>query len=113
MPRRHAPHLPPFHTPQERYRNVLRRDPCSYCGVQPAGTVDHIKGIAKHRGPHSWENLTACCARCNRKKGSMKMLDFVGRIYGTLEHPKGAPLIRRPLVPDRPLTYTIGELMRR
>lgn len=49
-------------------RGVLRRDNhrCGYCG-KSANTIDHI--FPKSRGgADSWENLVACCLRCNNLK---------------------------------------------
>lgn len=51
-------------------RGVLRRDAhrCAYCGSH-ATTVDHV--LPRSRGgPQTWENLVACCLRCNNLKGS-------------------------------------------
>jgi len=50
-------------------RGVLRRDghTCGYCG-KAASTIDHI--LPRSRGGRdSWENLVACCLRCNNLKG--------------------------------------------
>jgi 5-methylcytosine-specific restriction endonuclease McrA len=50
-------------------RGVLRRDAqrCGYCG-NSANTIDHI--LPRSRGgKDSWENLVACCLRCNNSKG--------------------------------------------
>ena len=50
-------------------RGVLRRDGhrCGYCG-KSASTIDHI--LPRSRGgADSWENLVACCLRCNNIKG--------------------------------------------
>lgn len=50
-------------------RGVLRRDGqrCGYCGAS-ASTIDHI--VPRSRGgADSWENLVACCLRCNNIKG--------------------------------------------
>ena len=50
-------------------RGVLRRDAqrCGYCGSS-ASTIDHV--IPKSRGgKDAWENLVACCLRCNNAKG--------------------------------------------
>lgn len=55
-------------TPVSR-RGVLRRDDhaCGYCGAF-ANTIDHI--LPRSRGgADSWENLVACCLRCNNVKG--------------------------------------------
>lgn len=50
-------------------RGVLRRDAhrCAYCGSS-ATTVDHV--LPRSRGGQdTWENLVACCVRCNNAKG--------------------------------------------
>ncbi|WP_025158460.1 HNH endonuclease [Leifsonia aquatica] len=49
-------------------RGVLRRDlhRCGYCG-KAATTIDHV--LPRSRGGRdSWENLVACCLRCNNLK---------------------------------------------
>lgn len=50
-------------------RGVLRRDSqkCGYCGGS-ANTIDHITPKSKG-GKDTWENLVACCLRCNNAKG--------------------------------------------
>jgi len=50
-------------------RGVLRRDShrCGYCG-QNASTIDHVQPRSRG-GEDSWENLVACCLRCNNVKG--------------------------------------------
>jgi len=50
-------------------RGVLRRDAhrCAYCG-KAASTIDHV--LPRSRGgKDTWENLVACCLRCNNVKG--------------------------------------------
>lgn len=50
-------------------RGVLRRDDqrCAYCSGS-ASTIDHV--LPRSRGgADSWENLVACCLRCNNIKG--------------------------------------------
>lgn len=50
-------------------RGVLRRDQhrCGYCNGT-ANTIDHI--LPRSRGgADSWENLVACCLKCNNVKG--------------------------------------------
>jgi len=49
-------------------RGVLRRDlqRCAYCGGH-ATTIDHV--LPRSRGgKDSWENLVACCLKCNNVK---------------------------------------------
>ncbi len=50
-------------------RGVLRRDSfrCGYCG-KTASTIDHVQPRSRG-GADSWENLVACCLRCNNIKG--------------------------------------------
>ena len=50
-------------------RGVLRRDNhrCGYCGVA-ATTIDHIMPRSRG-GKDTWENLVACCLKCNNVKG--------------------------------------------
>lgn len=50
-------------------RGVLRRDGhrCAYCG-KAASTIDHVQPRSRG-GADSWENLVACCLRCNNVKG--------------------------------------------
>ncbi len=51
--------------------SVLARDnyTCQYCGVRGKDlTIDHV--VPRWAGgPHAWDNLVACCRRCNLKKG--------------------------------------------
>jgi 5-methylcytosine-specific restriction endonuclease McrA len=49
-------------------RGVLRRDDhrCCYCG-KTANTIDHV--LPRSRGGRdTWDNLVACCLRCNNLK---------------------------------------------
>jgi len=52
---------------------ILERDEymCAYCG-RKAATVDHIHPKAKGGG-ETWDNLVACCKRCNMVKGTRSM----------------------------------------
>ena len=40
---------------------------CQYCGRQ-AECIDHVHPRSKG-GEHKWENVVACCRRCNAAKG--------------------------------------------
>ncbi|AOY55745.1 MAG: hypothetical protein RI933_647 [Actinomycetota bacterium] len=67
-------------------RGVLRRDlnRCAYCS-RPANTIDHVQPKSRG-GADSWENLVACCLKCNNAKGDRTLaeigwkLDFVPRM---------------------------------
>ncbi len=51
-------------------KNVFRRDDhtCQYCGVRSHDlTLDHVHPRSRG-GPTSWENVVACCRRCNATK---------------------------------------------
>lgn len=72
-------------------RNILIRDEyrCQYCGKQftiAQLSVDHVIPRSK-KGLSNWENLVACCSKCNTKKG------------GRLLHEIGMKLIKKPVTP--------------
>ena len=58
---------------------VLKRDGyiCAYCG-QEANQVDHVIS-RKDGGSHDMDNLVACCAKCNSKKGALNEGVFLGK----------------------------------
>jgi 5-methylcytosine-specific restriction endonuclease McrA len=71
-------------------RAVFARDrwTCQYCGgVRGTLTIDHV--IPRSRGGTSeWENIVACCAPCNRRKGDL------------LLSRAGMELLRQPKAPN-------------
>lgn len=70
-------------------RTVFHRDgfTCQYCG-HAAENIDHV--VPKSQGgTHVWENVVACCRRCNTKKG------------GRTPREAGLALLRRPAAPRR------------
>jgi 5-methylcytosine-specific restriction endonuclease McrA len=93
------------HIPQQTRalsrKNILLRDrnTCQFCGGTFSAaelTLDHV--VPRSRGGRSsWENLVACCYRCNNRKGSRTPEEV------------GLRLVRRP----RPFTlHTSRQLMR-
>jgi 5-methylcytosine-specific restriction endonuclease McrA len=68
-------------------KGVLRRDDnsCAYCG-RFANTIDHVQPRSRG-GRDSWENLVACCLRCNNVKGDRTPEEM------------GWQLLRRPAAP--------------
>ena len=76
------------HVPVTR-RGVLRRDGfrCAYCGGG-AGTIDHV--LPRSRGGRdSWENLVACCQRCNNTKGDRTPQEMSWELRLTPRPPRG------------------------
>jgi len=70
-------------------RGVLRRDGyrCAYCG-KAASTIDHI--LPRSRGgADSWENLAACCLRCNNVKGDRTPQEMDWELRMTPRPPHG------------------------
>lgn len=63
------------HVPYQRSVPVTRRavfgrdgHRCQYCDG-PADSIDHV--IPRSRGgQHTWDNVVACCRRCNVRKGN-------------------------------------------
>ena len=71
-------------------RGVLRRDnhECAYCG-KAAATVDHV--IPRSRGgDDSWENMVACCLRCNNTKGDRTLAQLGWQLRISPKAPRGA-----------------------
>ncbi len=76
-------------------RSIFARDnfTCQYCGAQSRDlTIDHILP-KRHGGPMAWDNLVACCRRCNTKKGD-KMLQHTGmKLMRPPRRPRYVPYI--------------------
>ncbi len=88
---------------------VFARDShrCQYCRA-PAESLDHVIPKA-HGGQHTWENVVACCRRCNIRKGSRLPADvgfklartpsaptYQGWLYSTIgriQDPRWAPYL--------------------
>ena len=76
-------------------RGVLRRDGhrCAYCG-RTAGTVDHVHPRSRG-GQDSWENLVACCLKCNNKKGDKPLQELGWELPFTPRMPTGTAWLVR------------------
>ena len=79
--------------------NVIYRDDlqCQYCGERhPVEelTVDHViprSKWTKSVTPTNWENLVACCKRCNYAKGGKTLRDLGWRLLNKPVEPKYMP----------------------
>ncbi|MFT4234567.1 MAG: HNH endonuclease [Microbacterium sp.] len=71
-------------------RGVLRRDGfrCGYCGAA-ATTIDHIQPRSRG-GVDSWENLVACCLKCNNIKSDRTPSEMGWQLRVTPGVPRGA-----------------------
>ena len=71
-------------------KGVLRRDAhrCAYCGAH-ATTVDHVRPRSRG-GENSWENLVACCLRCNALKADRSLESMGWRLREEPVRPRGA-----------------------
>ncbi|UOE45855.1 HNH endonuclease [Agromyces larvae] len=88
------------HIPVSR-RGVLRRDEhrCAYCG-KSAATIDHV--LPRSRGGRdTWENLVACCLRCNNAKGDHTPAEMGWDLRFTPQMPHGHDWVVRGF--ERPL----------
>lgn len=76
-------------------RGVLRRDShrCSYCG-RAANTVDHVQPKSRG-GKDTWENLVACCLKCNNTKGDRTLNEIGWQLRNTPRMPHGAEWVVR------------------
>jgi 5-methylcytosine-specific restriction endonuclease McrA len=82
----------PRHTATRRItrRAIFARDgwACQYCDAKSDLTVDHVIPRAKG-GLSTWDNVVACCAPCNRRKG-----DMLPHVAGM--HPRMTPKAPHP-----------------
>lgn len=76
-------------------RGVLRRDRhlCCYCG-RSAATVDHVQPKSRG-GRDSWDNLVACCMRCNNLKGDRTPAEMGWTLRTRPHAPRGAQWVLR------------------
>lgn len=78
--------------------SVLARDnyTCQYCGVRGKDlTIDHV--IPRWMGgPHTWDNLVACCRRCNLKKGDKTPQQARMKLANQPRRPHFIPYISLP-----------------
>lgn len=76
-------------------RGIFARDEyeCQYCGLTGRElTIDHI--VPKRLGGKaSWENLVACCRRCNAKKGDKLLHQSGMRLRKEPRRPRFIPYI--------------------
>jgi len=97
--------------PQEPYRDVLRADPCAYCGAA-GGTLDHIVALAIG-GTNHWSNLSGACASCNHAKDSRPLIWFLFGLKMGMMPPRrfaGMPRRLRPEIFDvPPLRWPLAE----
>ena len=72
--------------------NLFIRDKgtCQYCTKKlnkSKFTIDHVIPSSKG-GPYSWENLVACCAKCNTHKGDSLIRETSLKLIKKPEKPK-------------------------
>lgn len=60
------------------YFELVKHDPCSYCGARIGGQSDHIVGL-KAGGEDHWTNYTGACESCNKAKKNQHPLLFMLR----------------------------------
>lgn len=79
--------------------SILARDhyTCQYCGVKGRElTIDHVlpRWVG---GPHTWDNLVACCRRCNLKKGDKTPVQAHMKLARKPKRPHFVPYLSLPL----------------
>jgi len=79
--------------------SVLARDgyTCQYCGLRGKDlTIDHV--LPKWAGgPHTWDNLVACCRRCNLKKADKTPQQAHMKLARKPKRPHFVPYLSLPL----------------
>jgi 5-methylcytosine-specific restriction endonuclease McrA len=98
-------------------RAVFARDgwECQYCGGRGSLTMDHVIPRSKG-GDTSWENVVACCAQCNRRKGDrsvsqsgMKLRTHPRAPHATIFIHVASPTIPAQWLPYVPASPVQGE----
>ena len=81
---------------------VLRRDNsrCGYCAGS-ATTIDHIMPRSRG-GKDSWENLVACCLKCNNLKGDRTPQEMNWSLRMTPRPPHGSTWMVRGVERSEP-----------
>lgn len=76
-------------------RGVMRRDAhrCAYCG-RAATTIDHVQPRSRG-GADSWENLVACCLKCNNLKSDRTPHEMGWQLRFTPKPPHGVGWVVR------------------
>jgi 5-methylcytosine-specific restriction endonuclease McrA len=82
-------------------RGVLRRDDhrCGYCG-KTANTIDHVQPRSRG-GRDTWDNLVACCLRCNNLKSDRTPAEMGWNLLFDPRMPLGSTWVVRGV--ERPL----------
>lgn len=76
-------------------RSIFARDnyTCQYCGIQSRDlTIDHIVP-KKVGGGMRWDNLVACCRRCNTRKGDKLLAHSGMKLARAPRRPRYVPYI--------------------
>jgi 5-methylcytosine-specific restriction endonuclease McrA len=70
-------------------RGVLRRDGyrCVYC-QKAANTIDHVQPKSRG-GKDTWENLVACCLKCNNTKSDKTLSELGWELRSQPRMPQG------------------------
>ncbi len=77
--------------------SVLARDnyQCQYCGAKKDLTIDHV--VPRWcGGPHTWDNLVACCRKCNLKKGDKTPQQAGMKLRNRPKRPHYVPYLSLP-----------------
>ncbi|MGK2879013.1 MAG: HNH endonuclease [Solirubrobacterales bacterium] len=89
-------------------RAVFARDgwECQYCGRRGSLTMDHVIPRSKG-GDTSWENVVACCATCNRRKGDRSVAQSGMKLSARPQapHPTIFIHVASPTIPTQWLPY--------
>lgn len=88
-----------------RWADVLRRDPCSYCGRRYLFgdmTVDHIVAFARGAVVAGAANGAAACRACNESKGAASVLEVISGFKLSRPLPKVRPVRKQKRNRTRP-----------
>lgn len=106
------------------WNDIVRRDPCSYCGSYNDPTVEHVvpiggtqrQRLGTWRGP--WTNKVGACRPCNSRRGRTPLMLFLIREHHRRVHnrpgfaTKKRPTSRKDRTAPTPPIGKLGEFAR-
>jgi len=66
----------PLTTEARQYIEIIKHDPCVYCGQYGDIVIDHIHPVSRG-GDSDWTNLAPACRSCNAAKTNKSLLAYL------------------------------------
>lgn len=80
--------------PWPKWKEILRLDPCCYCGRRFGGTIEHVQPRLRGEASSILLNGAGACSNCNHDKGDTPLLVWLAT-SGKLRRRRAAVRLRR------------------